>query len=300
MFNLLKADFYRTVRTAAFWGFAAFTVLIIFFGAGMMAFLASEEFEDAVLSSMVDTEYMSPEEKAAEMAEFSEAVEYLKHLPSLISTWDDMFLDGGFLSIVACMFLGTYLVRDFRSGFVKNLPMDRRGRLAYFAEKLVYALIVQVVFMVLAVVATSVAFPLFGFSFDVVEPVPDLAIWLGLAFLLSCAYTFVLVVAALWSRKEWLIVCWALLISTGIVGAFFLQGVGLLARAWPWLNAVPFWTLRGNMEALRESVPWLLAPNAAYPIPALTPAGQTVLVSLVVIAAAVVLSMTVCRKRDIK
>ena len=278
---------------------------MIFFVAGMMAFVASQDFEDVIVASLEATDDMTPEEKAQELADFSDSIAAArelseKELPSVIDTWNNVDLGGGFLGIIVSVFLGLCLVRDFRSGFAKNLPMDRRARFAYFGEKLVYALIVQVFFLALGAVVTWAAFLLCGFSYAVVNSIAEMALWLAMALLLSFAYALLTAVVAWLSRSEWVTVCWALLVSSGFVGALVIQAAQAVTRLWPWLEALPYWTLRGNVVALGESGPWLLAPNAAYPIPATTPAGQIVLVSLVVIAAAVVLGMTVCRKRDIK
>lgn len=308
MFNLLKSDLYRLAHTRLFWGFTICMVAILLAVAGMMAWVTSQGFIDMMEGSMaeiVNDPTLTVEEVQEAQADLQESIDELgplsaRKLESLTSMWGNVFLGGGLLGIFGSMLMGIYLVRDFRSGFVKGLPMNRRGRRNYFLEKIVLVVLVQGFYLLLCAGCSTAFMAMFGFSYLEANSAGDVALVLLLGWLLFSAYGLITACVAWLVRNEGGAVAWAVVVSSGMAGAFITQLALLFAKALPFLEGLPAWMLHSQVDALAHGAQGLLAPSAQLPIAALTPAGQAALVGALFAAVAVVLAMAVLRRRDIK
>ena len=302
MFNLLKSDFYRLVRRADFWAFVAIIVVCISVCAALLSWVASPEFS-AMVGEEATEAGMTAEERAEMQADLEEGLAegapLSKELPSMTSTWAQTFLTGGMLGVLGTALAALFLVSDFEHGFVKNLLMSPRGRRIYYAEKLVLIAFMQAILLALCAVVTTMAFAAAGFAYEVAPAPGEVALWLGLAWLLACAYAFMAAVATWLTHSKWLGTVMAVLVSTGVVGAIVANLCLGLAPALPWLGAVPPWLLYGCSQLLGSSATTLLAADAGLPVPGLPIGGHVLLVTALWIAACVVATMAVCRRRDV-
>ena len=306
MFNLLKSDMRRAARAPMFWIFMALTLAMFMIIAAFMAYLASPEFAASVNESIVETQMsdMSEAEKTEFVADYEDDLSEVqtlndKVLESPVGIWSN-FLESGFLGILGSCFVGYYLVGDMRGGFIKNLPMDRRGRRRYFAEKLIFAAIVQAVFVIAFAAFCALSFAAFGFTYERVESVGFMAAWLAGAWLVECAYAFMTCCVAWFFKREGIVTAWGLGVSSGVLGAVVLSVCQMAAAVVPWLAFVSIWTLRGAVMLLGAGEAQLLAPNALYPLAQLPEMAQVFLVGVIFSAVAAVVALAVCRKRDIR
>lgn len=308
MFNLLKSDLYRMVHTRLFWGFTIAVVAVLLAVAGVMAWVSSEGFihlmEDS-MAKVANDPTLSVEEVQEAQADMQEGIAELgslaaRQLESLTSMWGNVFLGGGFLGLIGSMFIGIYLVRDFRSGFVKGLPMNRRGRRNYYLEKMLLVVLVQGFYLLLCAGCSTAFMAMFGFSYLEANSAGDILLVLALTWLLYSAYGLLTACVAWLVRNEGGVVAWAVVVSSGMAGAFITQLMLLLAKALPFLEKMTAWTLSFQVGSLAHGAQGLLGPSDALPFAAVTPAGQAALVGLLFAAVAVALAMAVLRKRDIK
>lgn len=306
MFNLLKSDAYRMVRRADFWVYAAVAVGLMVLSAWMLSFFSSPEFARMVNENAVEYgQELTAEERAEIEQDLQEGLDEMgplndRVLPNVTYLWSQTFFGGGLLGILGSVLIAVFLSRDFKSGFVKNLMMDRRGRYVYYGEKLLLAAIVQAMFVALCALSSTLAFAAFGFTYEEASSVADVAIWLVLAWLVACAYAFLTACIVWLVRLEWLGVMWAVIVSSSMAGAFISQLALLFARAFPALEAFSHWTLCGSMATMSEGVPFLLTPNAAFPLPGLPPLGQVLLVCGLFLTVGIAVTFAACRRRDIK
>ncbi len=264
----------------------------------MLSFFASPEFANMVTENVDRGVQSLTEEQRTELTQdLDESLKEMealraKVMPSLTSTWSQAFLSGGLLGILGSVFIAVFLSRDFKSGFVKNLVMDRRGRWAYYGEKLV--------FLAVCAAFSTLGFALFGFTYEVSESVADVALWLALSWLVSCAYTFLTACVVWLTRQEWLSVLWAVLISSGMIGAFLVQVALMLSRAIPVFAAAAEWTLAGSVASIGKGAAYLLTPNSELWLPGMLPVVQVLIVCGLVLVAGIAVTFAACRRRDIR
>ena len=292
MFNLLKSDFYRLVRRGDFWVFTAVLVVGISACAALLSWVASPDFAVMVNERAADNAGLTAAEQVEAQADLDESMAEMaplndKAMDSLTHTWAQTFLTGGMLGVLGTALAALFLVSDFEHGFVKNLLMSRRGRRIYFAEKLVFIALIQAIMLGLCASVTTASFAVAGFTYEVVGTPGELALWLGLAWLLSCAYAFIAAVVTWLTRSKWL----GTVLAAGLCSG--------LAPALPWLGTVPPWLLHGCTQLLANGAATLLAVDAALPVPGLPVWGHVLLVGGLWAAMCVAVTMAVCRKRDI-
>ena len=304
MFNLLKSDFYRLVRRGDFWVFTAVLVVGISACAALLSWVASPDFAVMVNERAADNAGLTAAEQVEAQADLDEDMAEMaslndKAMDSLTHTWAQTFLTGGMLGVLGTALAALFLVSDFEHGFVKNLLMSRRGRRIYFAEKLVFIALIQAIMLGLCASVTTASFAVAGFTYEVVGTPGELALWLGLAWLLSCAYAFIAAVVTWLTRSKWLGTVLAVMVSTGVTGAVVAGLCSGFAPALPWLGTVPPWMLHSCSQLLGNSASTLLAADTGLPVPGSRIWGHVQLVGGLWAAMCVAVTMAVCRKRDI-
>lgn len=300
MLNLLQCDLYRMARTFYFWVYVAIIVCSMIGVAAMMAYVSSPEFTVMVNERMIESGDFTPEAMEEINADIAEAEPLnTRELQSLTHTWANTFLGGGFLGLFTACALGIFFVRDFKTGFIKNLNMSSQGRARYFTEKLIFVGVVDALFLALAVIATTGAYQAFGFTYAEAESAGAIALWLFLAWLLVFAYSCLTACIAWLVRSEGVVAAFGILVCSCLAGSFFIQLALLFGKAFPVFNAVPYWTLAGSAGSLADGANSLTMWDPAFPIPVLYPWGQTLLTELIFVGVALAVTYGVCRKRNV-
>lgn len=315
MANLLKSDIYRIVRRVDFWVFTALCAAMMVLVAAMMAYFASPEFSVMVHENLANQESLTVEERAEAQAEVEEAQADLaeaqvlngKEQQSLTTMWANTFLNGGFLGIITAAFVALFLVRDFKSGFIKNLNMSRAGRVRYFAEKLLVVGLLDAWFLALCMAFSAGAFTAFGFTFLVEESAGAVVLWVFLAWLCLFAYSCLTACVAWFTRSEGVSIAFAVIVCSCVAGAFLVQLSLLLANAFPLFEAFQDWTIVGGISALTQGADALFVQDAGSIVSALYPWGEPVLApwwqilltDILYVAIACIIAFAACRKRNV-
>lgn len=132
--------------------------------------------------------------------------------------------------MVVSLVTALFLAQDFSMRFARNLVMDRRGRVRYYGEKLVLVGLLAAFYLAVAALAGAASFAAAGFTYAAASPLGDLALFLGLAWLLAFAYGCTTAVIVWASRSAGAGVAWALVVSSGIAGSLLGQVLLLLGQ----------------------------------------------------------------------
>lgn len=306
MLNLLRSDLYRTIRSPFFWVITAILIAVAIAAAALMSWISSPEFAQMVNSAITEEDLaaMAPEERAEVMADLESATSELeplngKVLDSLTSTWASMFLDGGLLGLMGSLFVVIFLLADFKGGFVKNLPMGRTGRIAYYAERIVFIALVQAFFLLACTAATTLSYAAFGFSYEQADSAGGIALWLLLAWLVAVAYALIVACLSWAVRSEALSTVAAVAVSTGMVGAFLTQALLYFGRVVPMLAIVPQWLPVSAISDLRHGAAGLAALDPGYALAGAPVSVHAAVVTLVVIVIMCAIILAACRRKDV-
>lgn len=305
MFNLLRSDAYRTVRSPFFWVICTIIVAVMFAIVGLMSWLASPEFAQMINDSVTEQSmHLDAEKRAEAQSELDESMAELqtlnnKVLSSMTAMWSASFLDGGFLGLMGSLFVVLYLLADFRKGFVKNLPMGRQGRWRYYAEKVAFIALAQAFFLMLCAVSSTVAYALFGFSYEHADPIGGMALWLLLAWFVCVAYALIVACLCWTLRNEAVGAVAAVAVSSGMAGAFLTQLLLYAGRVVPVLGAVPQWLPVSAIADLRQCAEGLGNANPDYLFAQMPLWGHALMISLLASAVMCAIAFVGCRRKDV-
>lgn len=307
MFNLFRADLYRMVRMRSFWIFIVTSIALMVAVAGFLSWVASPEFAQMVNDSITEESLagMSEAERAEALADADEALEDIETLntkvqESLTYTWANTFLGGGALGLIGSLFAGIFLIMDFKRGFIKNLPLDRKGRMKYFGEKLLFVAFIQLIFLAVCAVFATLSFQMFGFTYEVVDPMPGILLWLLLAFMTCTAYAFIITCITWISRSEVLATTSIIVLSSGMFGAFLGQLLGYLATMAPFFGDVAQWIPVDSLSHLYGGAQVLAQPYGQGIFASMSVGCHVAIVSGIYIIVMAAIAMLVCRKQDIR
>lgn len=233
------------------------------------------------------------------VADFEEASREMRTIDTPTSMFGDMLVSGGFLGALVSIVVALLLASDFSTRFVRNLPMDRRGRVAYYGGRLVLVAVVALYFLAVGCVLNVVAFTVAGFTFAALDGAAELLVFLGLSWLCLTAYGCMTAVFVWLTRSAGAGIAFALVVATGIAGTVagsLLQNLGM---AVPALSAVQPWLLATCMNhdlALPAASLLLPAEGAVWAVPV---GVQVAIVGLFWVAACAALGLGVLRRRDV-
>lgn len=125
MFNLLRMDLYRMIRSKALYFCLAFLLVTIFLCYGIVFLTGTPEGRELApkigMGALTEGE---PEE--ADILEGMTVIEMIRQ----------SFMDGGSYSLVLGIVTALFVCMDFQSGFVKNIMTLHRKRWKYIGSKL--------------------------------------------------------------------------------------------------------------------------------------------------------------------
>lgn len=260
---------------------------------------ADADAENSALASDELWNLVADNPEALSDADFEAVSRDMRTLASPADMLGDMAVSGGALAMVVSLVVALFFAQDFTTHFARNLVMDRRGRLRYYSEKLVLAGLLSAFFLIVAALAGAASFAVAGFTYAAESPVGDLALFLGLAWLLAFAYGCATAVVVWATRSAGAGVAWALMVSSGIAGSLLGQVLLLLGRGVPWIGALAPWLPASCMQALGNNASTLLAAPAAAPIAMAPLAAQVLLVGVAVVALCAALTFGPLRRRDL-
>ena len=261
--------------------------------------LDDETASDSVFASSELWDLVADNPEALSDADFEGVSRDMRTLASPADMLGDMAVSGGALAMVVSLVTALFLAQDFSMRFARNLVMDRRGRVRYYGEKLVLVGLLAAFYLAVAALAGAASFAAAGFTYAAASPLGDLALFLGLAWLLAFAYGCTTAVIVWASRSAGAGVAWALVVSSGIAGSLLGQVLLLLGRGVPWIGALEPWTLASCMQNVGNHASTLLATPAAAPLTMAPLAVQVLIVGTAAVALCVVLTFGPLWKRDL-
>lgn len=300
MFNLFRVDLYRLIHARYFWVITAIAIASLVFIAMFLNWTASPEFAHMVNESVAQNEQVT--EPTLDSGSSNEGDEDAplnsKTLSSFTYDCGQMFFDSSLVGILGSLLAALLVLSDFKKGYIKNLPMDKRGRRNYFAEKLIMVALLQVYVIAVCALASLLSFLALGFSFESIEPLGDVALWLFLVWLYSTAMAYLVSCIAWLSRSEALSSATALFLSSGILGVIALQIIGSLANVFPVLGQIPQFLLAGVRMELSNGAPdlWNVCTGEVFLMMPIWAHALIVCIAFSLIAA--IVSWALCRNRD--
>lgn len=267
MFNLLRADFYRLVRTRYFWVITGLAILTVVGLAVFMNWLACE-------GDMVPAN--------------------AKERGTLTHDWGNIMLQSGFLGILGSLLAGMLILMDFKQGYIKNIPMDRRGRWNYFSEKLIIIAILQAYILAVCALATFLSFSLLGFTYAPFDTLDSIVLWLFFAWLYFTTMAIIVACVTWLFKNETVSSLAALFFSGGIMGAVVLQ----VLTIYPFFPQLPQFLLASVRMELGQGAATLFLSCAGKAFPAMPVWAHALIICLAYSLIASAIIFGICRKRD--
>jgi ABC-2 type transport system permease protein len=272
MTNLLKSDLYRFIHSRAFW----------------VAMLAAALAVEAVLWSFQSTTSIgsyTPHGIEAALLNDGAAVFY----PETAQLLGSALLVPNSLNLICCTFMAFALTSDFETGYVKNIWSAGKNRTVYLLEKLVLCLIVCAVFLIWSIILTLASAPAWGiFPQDPLED-NQLMLWIGLTWITLSAYLFLTATVGLFARSRSIALVAAILLGTGIFGNVLVYLCELLSTVMPIAEQTPVWLPAANIQLL---------VNQSLQIDQFAP--HMAIVALIALASCTMLTLILCRRKDIR
>lgn len=240
MLRLIRSDWYRATRIrglrGGFWQYALVLVGIAVLEIGLMRFGLSGGFGSA--ANIINM--------AEDMGVLLSPSEYLG--TCLFGSYSLLAFATSF-GIIEQVFV------DLTDGFGKTMVSSTRGRLAYFAEKVLFAGTWSAAFTLLFGALSLGGFALFvmipfGLTFSVLDSIGGFILWILLAWLASWVASVMPLAAALLTRNK--------LVTYGLIIGVLLGWIPLL------LQALAF-SADGILNVLQPIAPTLLALSSWMP-----------------------------------
>lgn len=240
MLRLIRSDWYRATRIrglrGGFWQYALVLVGIAVLEIGLMRFGLSGGFGSA--ANIINM--------AEDMGVLLSPSEYLG--TCLFGSYSLLAFATSF-GIIEQVFV------DLTDGFGKTMVSSTRGRLAYFAEKVLFAGTWSAAFTLLFGALSLGGFALFvmipfGLTFSVLDSIGGFILWILLAWLASWVASVMPLAAALLTRNK--------LVTYGLIIGVLLEWIPLL------LQALAF-SADGILNVLQPIAPTLLALSSWMP-----------------------------------
>lgn len=220
-------------------------------------------------------------------------VAFLTLAPALLMRWTGMgpvafdSLTGSALSLGGCEVLSAVMAAIVCSdrtdaGFARSVlsSLDRRGRVAWFAGKCAFSVLLAGLATLLALALGLLAVPLSGVPVLAPEPAWQVAAWSGCSWLVSSTYAVLTVLVAHLTRSEAVTMGFAVLAPVGVIEGGLVVGIDALCylAGGSFLDfslAVAPWLPAQAASAVGEGAAALLAPDA---VTGLAPAARALLV----------------------
>lgn len=233
------------------------------------------------------------------MADFEAASREMCTFDSPLDMLGDSLVSGGLLGALVALVVALFFASDFSTRFVRNLPLDRRGRASYYGGRLVLVGLIALYFLAVGCLVSIGGFLLAGFTFAALNSVAEVVAFVGLSWLCVTAYGCLTAVLVWVSRSAGAGVAFALVVATGIAGTLagsLLQNLGMalpvLAQIQPWLLATCM-----NHDLALPAASLLAAPEGS--VLGMPLAVQIALVGVFWVAVSAAVSLGALRKRDV-
>lgn len=272
MYNLLKSDLYRLVHGKMLW--VALACLV--------ALAASSGWFVWFGTTLPDVSTTS------ELA-----------WDSRTHTYAQLLIEGGLLPLIVSIVVALLFAGDYETGFAKSVFAGRLHRAPYFAERLVLCALLCAAFLFAGMLVADASFAVFGSAYQRVETVGEYWTWVGLAWLEATAYAIMTALVAWLTRSKAAAVAFAVVVSFGLAYWIVALVASALQPAAPALVDLVSWLPTSSAHLLGSGGVGLFVSAGDGALHGLAAPGHILLVSCIVMAACCVISLAVCRRRDV-
>lgn len=207
MFNLIRMDFYRVIRSKAVY----IGLLSLFVAAiacyGLLYLMATPEGQKTAVHIGLLVE--------ADEGGLEEALHILDGVDSLVF-FRQIGLDGGLYNTVFGIVVALFLCADFQSGYIKNIMILHKNRKKYVLGKLIVAGAVNC-FYLLATYAFNALMNLMFHNLVPYAGLKDSLFYLSWAWLLTTAFAALVIAVGVFTKNTTAAVVAAVLFGSGIV-----------------------------------------------------------------------------------
>lgn len=259
---------------------------------------SASEFSDSDVAAA--KAMLALERPASEMtvADFEGVSRDMRTLASPTDMLGDAALSGGEVSLLTSLLVALFFASDFSTGFVRNLVMDRRGRVRYYGAKLILVAVAALYFILLTSAASFVAFAVGGFTYASGNTVAEIAGFLALGWLIACAYGCITALTVWLTRSAGAGIAVAIVVGSGIAGALLGQILLMVGQAVPWVASIAPWLLASGQSAMSGGIASLTGGALAAPPMEVPAAVRIVVASAFWMALCAGISLGFLRKRD--
>ena len=212
MFNLLRMDLYRVIRSKSLYVCFGILLLMVFTAFGLWYVVVSPQGLE-LLASLENGGNV-------QLTGLSKALEELDFL----MLFRQICLDGGMYNLMLGIFVMLFVCADFQKGFIKNVMAFHQNRWNYVGSKLLTAAIVDACYLVGMLAVSLVLNQVLG---QLVSPSPwqDLVFYMTWVWLLTTAFSALIILLCVLTRSVAVGAVAAVLLGSGLVVTL---GYGLL------------------------------------------------------------------------
>lgn len=205
---------------------------------------------------------------------------------SSFDLYGQTFMSGGFMAILVAVLCEVFFVRDFTSGFMKNLLQIRGGRASYVAAASLTCLGVTAFFALLGAVLTEMLFRVFGFGpYLVFSGVGEVALLLFQYTLVTMAYVQIVLFVVVAFRSNALGVAVVCFVVSGICENLLQLALAFFCK---------------DVPALRDCLDGYLAPTLSALANGPLAGSHVYVVAGATIAVAFAASLVAMVRKDVK
>lgn len=228
MFNLLRMDLYRIIRSKSLYVCFGILLFMTFISFGLWFLVATPQGLEMAAGLGLKVEVMG------RPAELLEDVDFLR-------LFRQIGLDGGSYSTILGIWVMLFVCADFQSGFIKNVMALYQNRWNYIGSKVLAAAIVNGCYLILHLVFALLFNQLFG------RVVPgtnwtELMFYLGWAWLVTTAFASFLILVCVLTRSVAAGAVAAIVFGSGMAAVLLYSLFDLLNLA-DWLQYTIYMTL---------------------------------------------------------
>lgn len=283
MFNLLRMDVYRLLRTKSFWVCLAVLVGVVIFTISSLSFASGMLVEDSNFTDSPGFTVGISELDSADVADI-EASKALFTNIDYLTFLGNMSISGELVGFVVAIFMALFIGSEFESGFSKNVFSSLKNRRSYFLSKALIMLTVAVVFFAIATLCALLGAGIAGFDLLPVA-LGDVVLWAILTILTFWALAMLVALVAWVAKGKTAALIIGIFVSFGLVGGL----VATILGYFPDISFLKDFTLYSSWVSLQGGLTSLAASDIIRV--ACVSGGFLLLYS--------VLSMVVLRKKDI-
>ncbi len=231
MFNMLRMDFYRLIRSKTIYVCLILLVTMCFLCYGMVWLAVTPEGRAAA-----ERMGMTPFLEVADDPDSPALGQY-----DSLSMFREIGMDGGAYTSILGVFMALFVCMDFHSGFIKNTLSLHRERRKYIGGKILLAGLTNLCVLLLLWCVSLLMNLLFGNMLPLAEP-GDTLFYLTWAWLNTTAFLSLMVLIASFTRSGSASVTAALLLGSGLVQMLLAKFTGLFGAS-GWLEYTLYYNL---------------------------------------------------------